>query len=147
MATKIWVNIAAMLIKTMRFFGIDMRSVSQQVSKVLLCIMSLKSYMSLPNLPEANELRRIIPFYWEWSGNMGFVMLIIAMLPVPLYRNHIDKFVQERRNSIAKSVELCLSCTNPSIYRYITPLVPLVISIVCIIFNSFLQLQQNHSWL
>ena len=28
----------------MRFFAIDMRSISQQVSKVLFCIMSLKSY-------------------------------------------------------------------------------------------------------
>ena len=28
---------------------------------------------------------------------------------------HIDKLVQERRNSSALSMELCLSCTNPLI--------------------------------
>ena len=30
----------------------------------------------------------------------------------------IDGLVQERRNSIAKALELRLSCTNPSIYGY-----------------------------
>ena len=29
---------------------------------------------------------------------------------------HFDGFVQERHNSIANSLKLCLSCTNPSIY-------------------------------
>ena len=29
---------------------------------------------------------------------------------------HIDGLVQERRNSVALAMELCLSCTNPSIY-------------------------------
>ena len=28
---------------------------------------------------------------------------------------HIDGLVQERRNSTANALELCLSCTNPSI--------------------------------
>ena len=28
---------------------------------------------------------------------------------------YIDGLVQERRNSIANALELCLSCTNPSI--------------------------------
>ena len=28
---------------------------------------------------------------------------------------HINGLVQERRNSIASTLELCLSCTNPSI--------------------------------
>ena len=32
---------------------------------------------------------------------------------------NIDGLMQERRNSIANALELCLSCTNPSIYsRY-----------------------------
>ena len=31
-------------------------------------------------------------------------------------RVHIDRLVQERRNSIAIAQELRLSCTNPSIY-------------------------------
>ena len=30
---------------------------------------------------------------------------------------HIDGLMQERRNSIAKALELSLSCTNPSILR------------------------------
>ena len=33
-----------------------------------------------------------------------------------LNSRHIDGLVQERRNSIANALELCLSCTNPSIY-------------------------------
>ena len=30
---------------------------------------------------------------------------------------HLDGLVQERRNCIAKALDLCLSCTNPSIYK------------------------------
>ena len=30
--------------------------------------------------------------------------------------HNIDELVQERHNSIANALELCLSCTNPSIY-------------------------------
>ena len=30
---------------------------------------------------------------------------------------HLDGLVQERRNSSALAVELCLSCTNPSICK------------------------------
>ena len=33
--------------------------------------------------------------------------------------NYIDGLVQERRNSIANALELRLSCTNSSIYKYI----------------------------
>ena len=29
----------------------------------------------------------------------------------------MDGLMQERRNSITNALELCLSCTNPSIYR------------------------------
>ena len=31
---------------------------------------------------------------------------------------HLDGLVQERRNSIASAMELCLSCTNPSIWWF-----------------------------
>ena len=31
------------------------------------------------------------------------------------YICYVDGLVQERRNSIANALELCLSCTNPSI--------------------------------
>ena len=30
-------------------------------------------------------------------------------------KSHLDGFVQERRNSSALAMELCLPCTNPSI--------------------------------
>ena len=42
--------------------------------------------------------------------------LIVANLP------HIDGLVQERRNSIGISLELRLSCTNPSIWCHIISL-------------------------
>ena len=32
--------------------------------------------------------------------------------------DHVDWLVQERLNSIANALELCLSCTNPSIWSY-----------------------------
>ena len=38
-------------------------------------------------------------------------------LPVIWDDSHVDGFVQERRNSIANTLELRLSCTNPSIWR------------------------------
>ena len=30
---------------------------------------------------------------------------------------YVDELVQEKRNSIANVLELCLSCTNPSMYE------------------------------
>ena len=33
-----------------------------------------------------------------------------------LTRIHFNRLVQERRNSIANALEVCLSCTNPSIW-------------------------------
>ena len=33
--------------------------------------------------------------------------------------HHLDGLVQERRNSSALAMELCLSCINPSIYANI----------------------------
>ena len=33
---------------------------------------------------------------------------------------YVNRLVQERRNSIANAMELCLSCTNPSMYSCIT---------------------------
>ena len=37
---------------------------------------------------------------------------------------HIDGLVQERRNSSALTMELRLSCTNPSIWLFIVPSIP-----------------------
>ena len=36
-----------------------------------------------------------------------------------LYLVHVDGLMQERRNSIANTLELRLSCTNPSLYTCI----------------------------
>ena len=38
------------------------------------------------------------------------------LLKLSLQNQHIDWSMQERRNSIAKALELRLSCTNPSIF-------------------------------
>ena len=45
----------------------------------------------------------------------GFVQ--VATLQIP---SHIDGLVQERRNSSASEMVLRLSCTNPSIYSFIS---------------------------
>ena len=38
------------------------------------------------------------------------------LLAIFLYEwSHVDGLVQERRYSIANALELCLSCTNPSV--------------------------------
>ena len=40
---------------------------------------------------------------------------------VYMYNSHFDGLVQERHNSIANTLELRLSCTNPSILCSIFP--------------------------
>ena len=48
----------------------------------------------------------LIPWYIEaWAKWVSF------------YRGPFNALVQERRNSSALAMELCLSCTNPSIYK------------------------------
>ena len=46
---------------------------------------------------------------------MGNLSVVIIILLRNGFRYHIDVLVQERRNSIANTLELRLSCTNPSI--------------------------------
>ena len=41
-----------------------------------------------------------------------------ATSPIVSQWLHIDGLVQKRRNSIANALELCLTCTNPSIWWY-----------------------------
>ena len=65
----------------------------------------------------------------QWSRDMWVVVYISVL-------EHIDGLVQERRNSIAKALELRLSCTKPSIcpaifYRGLGP----CLSIQCIPHN------------
>ena len=93
---------------------IHLRAISQWV---LFCItmMSLKIVLIklLPHLPGTNELMGKV-------GGLGVVYeghkhpsqsLVLWNIQ---YR-HISGLVQERRNSIADALELCLSCTNRSI--------------------------------
>ena len=48
---------------------------------------------------------------------------------MPVFTQRFDGLVQERRNSSALAMELCLSCTNPSIYQLESdPLVQAVIN-------------------
>ena len=44
----------------------------------------------------------------------GLLYLVVIMFNIYCFP-HIDVLVQERRNSSALAMELCLSCTNPSI--------------------------------
>ena len=46
-----------------------------------------------------------LAYYWKW---------IIRMT---ISRHHFNGLMQERHNSIANALELCLSSTNPSIYH------------------------------
>ena len=54
----------------------------------------------------------------RWAVSLNSIQLLpIHPHPTQLV-THINGLVQERRNSIANVLELRLSCTNPSIYRY-----------------------------
>ena len=44
---------------------------------------------------------------------------VVCLKYVPFIANNIDGLVQERRNSIANALELCLSCTNPSKWPWV----------------------------
>ena len=57
------------------------------------------------------EIRRS---YDSLISTMGFTKLVEHFIMVSQY---IIGLVQERHNSIANAMELCLSCTNPSILR------------------------------
>ena len=57
----------------------------------------------------------------------GFIYDQLALLDacqicnpmMALFMKHIDGFVQERRNSIVNTLQLRLSCTNPSIDGFV----------------------------
>ena len=54
-----------------------------------------------------------------WLLTLCSPMLICWGNSLPIsYSYHIDGLVLERRNSIASALELCLSCTNPSIWNF-----------------------------
>ena len=54
---------------------------------------------------------------WFWIQNMEQNLIIHA--GIYNFDVHIDGLVQERHNSSALAMELCLSCTNPSIWRHL----------------------------
>ena len=54
---------------------------------------------------------------WNMIFNSGFLEIKLVGLRRIQYP-HIDRLVQERRNSSSLAMELRLSCTNPSIYEY-----------------------------
>ena len=45
------------------------------------------------------------------------ISLVNVALVITMQSQHIDRLVQERCNSIVNTLELCLSCTNPSIWN------------------------------
>ena len=59
-----------------------------------------------------NKLALLQVMSWCWKGDKS--------LPEPMLTQlidlHIDGLVREERNSIARALDLRLSCTNPSIY-------------------------------
>ena len=55
---------------------------------------------------------------WWLSTRLRYVQCISDGDTTVLWQLHVDGLVQERRNSIANVLELCLSCTNPSMYCF-----------------------------
>ena len=68
--------------------------------------------------------------HWQWGYNMSpwYVQLSRShggRYPCPWWHHHIHGLVQERRNSSALAMELCLFCINPSMglcQKDVTPL-------------------------
>ena len=54
-------------------------------------------------------------FSWKFSGSLS-----VTALHAYIIQYYIDWLVQERRNFSALAMELCHSCTKPSIYRQVS---------------------------
>ena len=52
-----------------------------------------------------------------WPEYVDFAIVMNEVM-IAWKQHHIDGLVQERRNSSALAMELRLSCTNPSVYRW-----------------------------
>ena len=70
---------------------------------------------------EALEKVDIHCHYLHWlcrNNNRQYCKVLTEVAETWLNTTHIDKLVQERRNSIANALELRLPCTNQSIYNW-----------------------------
>ena len=47
-------------------------------------------------------------------------LALVTISNIIIIEEHFDGSVQERHNSIANTLELCLSCTNPSISFWVS---------------------------
>ena len=79
---------------------------------------------SFPNLHRYNRWRLRMDkcfhptFYWacRYLSMLGLKLIYVTKFVSGLWYKSHRWFMQERRNSIANALELCLSCTNPSTY-------------------------------
>ena len=82
------------------------------------------NYLSIPKLQQCNlplsSLKYIVIATHVGIRNTqsfnGWLLQVFHLL-----WSYFNGLVQERRNSIANALELCLSCTNPLIYQSVMP--------------------------
>ena len=92
--------------------------------KLTLCIFWCH-WSHMQNRCPINQLwfQNLINILW-WSllqrvlNPYGVILQWLFIKDTP-HCSHINVFMQERRNSIASTLELCLSCTNPSIWEWL----------------------------
>ena len=81
---------------------------------------------------------------WEYSTHSFYCPWIFIYCAIVKMIKHFDGLVQERHNSIANALELCLSCSNPSncfqnnniymdAYAIIVPLLQTIFLISCLV--------------
>ena len=58
---------------------------------------------------------RLLPISWNFSVTKCYRIRLCWLFEITLQSGHIDGLMQERRNSTANALKLCLSCTNRSI--------------------------------
>ena len=81
-----------------------------------LCMMwKVEHYIwVLPVTQSTNRACHTGSHYWDYyPGALSWYQVIETCLKIGF---NIDRLVQERHNSIANALELCLSCTNPLRY-------------------------------
>ena len=63
-----------------------------------------------------NPSMRYLEFVWKFPKTNSKQKLKFFEPKIKIHILYVDKLVQERHNSIANALELCLSCTNPSMW-------------------------------